>query len=99
MTSTPARPTFDVEEVVRIYLRGVPNPRGFPYLPDDQGLVVRIRRAVADGELPDAAHWGPTGGGVVVGYWSPADAPAVVKFLAEHADQVEDVRATQAKKA
>lgn len=75
------RNTFSAMPLVRIEIRGRTHPRGFPYLPIDDGLVHRFL-----GWLLEAGVWtargGTSGPGIYVGYFNPDDAERVRAWIA-----------------
>lgn len=86
-----SRPTFLVEEdLVRITLRGVPHPEGFPHLPDDQGLVKQLLIEMVEGRLPIEMHWEVKGGGTMIASWRKADALKIIAWLRQRADEDEE---------
>lgn len=73
--------TFSVMPLVRVEIRGEKHPKGFPYLPLDDGLVARFLAWAREVDLW-SARGGTTGPGIYVGYHSPADAKKIRAWLA-----------------
>lgn len=85
------RPTFVAQgPLVRIHVKGVPDPRGFPYLPDDRGLVGALLHAMNTGEVPRDVRFDLCGGGQFIGLWTAEDAPLVIAWLEQHANRIEE---------
>lgn len=86
-----SKPTFIVtQDLVRIDVRGIPHPKGHPHLPDDQGIVPDLMKAMLDGALPYDVFRSSMGGGVYIGYWRRRDAYKIVAWLDSRATPVEE---------
>lgn len=84
------KPTFTVDEdLVKIDFQGIPHPNGFPWIPNDKGIVGDLLRAMIDGTIPKDIRTETVGAGRFIGFFRRDDAPKVIKWLEERADRVE----------
>lgn len=91
MSCQGSRSTFTVQEdLVRIKVQGIPHPKGFPYIPDDQGLVKEILRAQLAETLPSPYRTELVGGGRYIALFLKSDAEKIIAWLQERADFVEN---------
>ena len=75
--------TFRLIPLVRVVLEGEPHPRGFPYLPDDDGMVGRLLTWMLAERVYSAVAGGASGGGRYIGYHSAEDAARIAVWLRE----------------
>lgn len=77
------RVTFSLTPVVQVEVRGEPHPKGFPYLPTDDGLVSRFVRWLDAERIHPAIPGTVAGQGVYLAFYSAEDAERVAAWLRE----------------
>jgi hypothetical protein len=74
--------TVEVRRLVRIKVEGEPHPDGFPFTPDDGGLVGRIiDKLHEDGILEAHVGGGMSGGGRHISFFDPDNGQLVAEWL------------------
>lgn len=75
---------LEAYDVVWFSFSGDPHPKGFPYCPDDHGLVLKFLKWCTDEKIHSPIRTGMSGGGQYVGAFFRGDAKRVLEWWKEH---------------
>jgi hypothetical protein len=75
--------TASFTKCVCVELKGEPHPSGFPYMPDDGGLINEFLRWSLDNKIFTIVRAGSAGGGTYMGFYSEEDAEKIREWLKE----------------
>lgn len=69
------------QKVVWISIVGDPHPKGFPFIPNDHGLVSKFREWCDANGIWTVLHAGHSGGGGFAGAFNPKYLPQIKAFF------------------